>query len=68
MKYIYHYRAIFQPAPYLTANIDGIATLTQRITNHEGYMSLKHDIAKDAGASPEKLTICSLTLLDTQEI
>lgn len=66
MDYIYHYHATFQPAPCQTANLDGIAVLTRRITTHEDYMELKRDIAKDAGANPEKFTICSLTLLGTQ--
>ena len=64
MDYIYHYHAIFQPAPCQTANIDGIAVLARQITTAEDYTEFKRVIAKDAGV--EKLTICSLTLLGTE--
>lgn len=61
---IYHYYAMKQLTPITTSHIDGIAIMEERITDMDGYASLKKLIAEWQDIGGEKgLTICSLTLL-----
>ena len=63
---IYHYHAISQMTVGQIINIDGIVDMRNPAVTMEDYRYLKKLISEiDGGGigSPDKLTICSLTVL-----
>lgn len=69
MNYVYFYHAIHQPDPASGASvyIDGLCTRSKPIRSWEDYMAFKTACAAEGGVDPKRLTLCSLTLLDTFE-
>jgi len=68
MRYLYHYHAIYHPHIGTIAHADGTCERPEPITSAEDYQSLKDGVAKECGVTREQLTICSLTLLSSQNI
>ena len=67
MKYTYHFHAIWCPDIGQTNHIDGLITFPLRIESDDDYKSIKDGLAENIKIKPEELTICSLTLLHSEE-
>jgi hypothetical protein len=67
MKYTYHYYAIHQPAPGQVAHIHGILTVSSQISTGKDFTDLCECIAESNGTTNDKLTICSLTIIATNQ-
>lgn len=62
MPFVYHYHATNEISPGRVQHHSGILTCEKRVDSIERYRSIKAAIAGDA-VDPNRLTICSLTLL-----
>lgn len=69
MKYTYHYYAIVQKIAGQTINLDGVIQFEHLINNYTRYTKMKKAICEmqEPYFDPNKLTICSLALLETVE-
>jgi hypothetical protein len=63
MKYLYHYHAMWQSVCGGIAHADGTAERSHPVDTPEQYTIFKKGVANECGIAPEKLTVCSLTLL-----
>lgn len=65
MKYAYHYYAIHQIKPGEVAHVHGFFTREEQVSSGEHYLELCKAIGERNNVDPEKLTICSLTIIAT---
>ena len=61
--FIYHYHAMVQQADGVISHLDGIYDTNFEILSYEKYEFIKRIICEGSNLQPDKLTICSLTLL-----
>jgi len=65
MKYAYHYYAIHQSKPGEVAHVHGFFTREAQVSSAEDYLELCKAIGERNKVDPERLTICSLSIVST---
>lgn len=64
MKYLYHYHAIHQLPSGAIVNADGTLECGAMINSSESFVMARDEISKQMGYPKDRITICSLTLLN----
>ena len=67
MKYTYQYHAMQFPEMGTTNHYDGVITFNCKIKGSGSYEALRDALAEKLKLEPDELTICSLTLLHSED-